>query len=183
MTLHALTVDLEDWHQLLRRRVTGATTPASTHVVADTHRLLDLLDVTGVRATFFVVGMVAESYPELVREVANRRHEVGSHTYNHELIHHLEPGTFRSDVDRSRKQLQDLSGQPVLGFSGAGVLGGGARALSFRARLAAVSGSVAHPLRGPAQPGDRHLEPALAIASQTVHLRTIGRALPSVPGR
>ncbi len=116
MTLHALTVDLEDWHQLLRRRVTGDTTPPSKHVVADTHRVLDLLDETGVRATFFVVGIVAEAYPQLVRDVAARGHEIGSHTYNHDLIHRLDRGAFRADVDRSRKQLQDLSGQPVLGF-------------------------------------------------------------------
>jgi polysaccharide deacetylase family protein (PEP-CTERM system associated) len=116
MTVHALTVDLEDWHQLLHRRVTGTTMPPTRHVVADTHRLLDLLDAASVRATFFVVGMVAEAYPDLVREIAARGHEIGSHTYNHRLIPELDAGRFRADVDRSRRQLQDLTGQPVLGF-------------------------------------------------------------------
>jgi polysaccharide deacetylase family protein (PEP-CTERM system associated) len=116
MTVHALTVDLEDWHQLLRRRVTGDTTPPTRHVVADTQRLLDVLDAATARATFFVVGMVADAYPELVREVAARGHEIGSHSYDHRLIHQLDAARFRADVDRSRKQLQDLTGQPVLGF-------------------------------------------------------------------
>jgi polysaccharide deacetylase family protein (PEP-CTERM system associated) len=116
MTLHGLKVDLEDWHQLLHRRVTGGVRPPTQHVIADTHRLLDLLDERGTRATFFVLGAVAESYPELVREVARRGHEIGSHTYAHELIYRQQPDEFRADVSRSRRQLQDLTGQPVLGF-------------------------------------------------------------------
>jgi polysaccharide deacetylase family protein (PEP-CTERM system associated) len=116
MPLHALTVDLEDWHQLLHRRVTGRVRAPTQHVIADTHRLLDLLDEHAVHATFFVVGAGAESYPELVREVARRGHEIGSHTYAHEPIYRQEPDEFRADVARSRQQLQDLTGQPVLGF-------------------------------------------------------------------
>jgi polysaccharide deacetylase family protein (PEP-CTERM system associated) len=69
-----------------------------------------------VRATFFVVGSVGEAYPELVREVARRGHEIGSHTYGHDLVHRLRPEDFRADVTRSRQQLEDLSGQAVLGF-------------------------------------------------------------------
>ena len=116
VTSHALTVDLEDWHQLLYRRVTGQTIPPARAAVEATHALLQLLDETGVRATFFVVGSVADAYPELVREVAARGHEIGSHTYGHELVYRLEPGAFKADLERSRAQLQELTGQPVLGF-------------------------------------------------------------------
>ena len=115
-TSHALTVDLEDWHQLLHRRVTGETIPPTRAVVEATHALLALLDEAGVRATFFVVGSVADAYPGLVREVAARGHEIGSHTYGHELIYRLEPRAFKADLERSRAQLQELTGQPVLGF-------------------------------------------------------------------
>jgi polysaccharide deacetylase family protein (PEP-CTERM system associated) len=116
MTVHGLTIDLEDWHQLLHRRVTGQTPPPTKHVVDDTYHLLELLDNAGVRATFFVVGMVAEAYPDLVREVAARGHEIGSHSYHHHLLDSVDARHFKADVDRSRKQLQDLTGQPVLGF-------------------------------------------------------------------
>ncbi len=116
MTSHALTVDLEDWHQLLHRRVTGKSIAPTRAAVEATHALLALLDETGVRATFFVVGSVAAAYPELVREVAARGHEIGSHTYGHELIYRLEPRAFKADLERSRAQLQELTGQPVLGF-------------------------------------------------------------------
>lgn len=116
MPVHALTVDLEDWHQLLRQRITGTLLPASTAVVRDTHRLLDLLEETHVRATFFVLGSVAERYPELVRELVRRGHEVGSHTYRHELIYRMTPNTFRRDIIRAKAQLEDLTGQSVIGF-------------------------------------------------------------------
>jgi polysaccharide deacetylase family protein (PEP-CTERM system associated) len=84
--------------------------------VGATHRLFDILDEAGVRATFFVLGNVAEAYPELVREVARRGHEIGSHTRSHELIFRLQPAAFRADMERSHADLQDLTGQPILGF-------------------------------------------------------------------
>ena len=116
MTVHALTIDLEDWHQLMHRRLTGEEIRPTPTVLTTTHRLLDTLDEAEVRATFFVVGNVAETYPELVREVARRGHEVGSHTHSHELIFRMEPSAFKADVQRSLHKLQDLTGQPVLGF-------------------------------------------------------------------
>ena len=116
MTAHALTIDLEDWHQLFHRRLTGERIRPTKAVVGATHRLLDMLDEAGVRATFFVLGNVAEAYPELVREVARRGHELGSHTYSHDLIFRMEPAAFKADVERSLAGLQDLTGQPVLGF-------------------------------------------------------------------
>ena len=116
MTVHALTVDLEDWHQLFRRRLTGEVTPPTPAVVSAAYRLLDVLDEARVRATFFVVGNITDTYPGLVREVARRGHEIGSHTYSHELIFRMQPAAFKADVERSLAGLQDLTGQPILGF-------------------------------------------------------------------
>src|SRR5215210_4603820 len=116
MTVHALTFDLEDWHQLMHRRLTGEEIQPSSTVVTTTHRLLDMLDEAEVRATFFVVGNVAETHPGLVREVVRRGHEVGSHSHSHELIFRMEPAAFKADMERSLAGLQDLTGQPIIGF-------------------------------------------------------------------
>ena len=116
MTVHALTIDLEDWHQLFHRRLTGEEIRPTKAVVGATHRLLDILDEADVRATFFVLGNVAEAHPELVREVARRGHEIGSHTHSHKLIFRLQPAAFRAEMERSHVDLQDLTGQPILGF-------------------------------------------------------------------
>ena len=116
MTVHALTIDLEDWHQLFHRRLTGEEIRPTQAVVSATHRLLDVLDEAGVRATFFVLGNVAKAHPALVREVARRGHEVGSHTHSHDLIFRTEPAAFRADMERSLAGLQDLTDQPIVGF-------------------------------------------------------------------
>jgi len=116
MTVHALTIDLEDWHQLFHKRLTGEVIRPSSSVVGATHRLLGMLDEGGVRATFFVLGNVADAYPGLVREVVQRGHEIGSHTYSHEPIFRMEPAAFKADVERSLARLQDLAGEPVIGF-------------------------------------------------------------------
>lgn len=116
MTSHALTIDLEDWHQLFYRRITGELCKSKRDIVTDVQHLLDLLDELNIRATFFVVGMVAADFPELVRSVAQRGHEIGSHTYHHKLINSMELADFKADIEQSRKQLQDLTGQPILGF-------------------------------------------------------------------
>lgn len=116
MTTHGLTFDLESWHQLVRRRVTGETRAADESVVTMTHRFLDVCDETNTRATFFVVGMLAERHPELVREIAARGHEIASHSYDHRLVSALTRTELRADLERSKKQLEDLTGTPVIGF-------------------------------------------------------------------
>src|SRR5579885_3469712 len=113
---HALTFDLEDWHQHGWRHVCGEWRPPSEAVRRDTYRILDLLDELNVRATFFVVGLLAEGCPELVRDVARRGHEIGTHSHAHHLVHRLDREKFRRDVERSKKYLEDLTGTAVLGF-------------------------------------------------------------------
>jgi polysaccharide deacetylase family protein (PEP-CTERM system associated) len=116
MPFHAFTIDLEDWQQLLVRRITGQFGDPSTATIASTHRLLDLLDQTQVRATFFVVGILAERFPQLVREVHRRGHEIASHSYTHRPIFTLTADEFRGDVRRSIDQLSDLTGVAIRGF-------------------------------------------------------------------
>jgi len=113
---HALTIDLEDWHEGMLRRLTGSIGRVSQTVKTCTHRLLDLLDAHETRATFFVVGNVAEEHPELIREIARRGHEIGSHTHLHLPIYQQTRAEFRDAMDGTVKLLQDLSNQPILGF-------------------------------------------------------------------
>lgn len=79
-------------------------------------RLLDLLDERDVKATFFVLGWLAEREPETVRRIARRGHEIASHGWAHRLVHLLEPEDFRASVRRSRSELEDLCGVPVTGY-------------------------------------------------------------------
>ncbi len=117
--LAAFSTDVEDYFQVEALR---SFCPRSrwesfeTRVEANTGRLLDLLAHLGCRGTFFVLGWTARRHPELVRRIAAMGHEIGSHGFDHELIYNLNPEEFRQDVRRARRLLQDLSGQPVVGY-------------------------------------------------------------------
>lgn len=117
--LNAMTVDVEDYFHVSalassapRERWPGF----ESRVVANTERLLDLFDEAGVKVTCFVLGWVAEHHPALVKTIAARGHEVASHGHWHQLVYDLTPAAFREDVGRSRRLLQDLSGQSVEGY-------------------------------------------------------------------
>jgi polysaccharide deacetylase family protein (PEP-CTERM system associated) len=120
--LNVASVDVEEHFQVsgfesvVRR---DSWTGHESRVEANTLRILDLFDEVGTQATFFVLGWVAERHPELVRRIAGRGHEIASHGYSHRLIYTQTPDEFRDETERSKKLLQDLSGQPVDGYRAA----------------------------------------------------------------
>ena len=117
--INAMTIDVEDYYQVAAFEKIVAPSDWShfeSRVTANTRRFLELLASRNVKATFFVLGFEAERYPELVREIAAEGHEVGSHGYAHQLAYTQSEEVFRDDVTRTRKLLQDLSGQDVLSY-------------------------------------------------------------------
>ena len=101
------TLDLEDHRP---------SPDAPVRYPALTREVLDFLDARDVRGTFFVVGETAEASPDLVREVAARGHEVGLHGWRHQPLTELDPDAFGADVARGKALLEDLTGEPVVGF-------------------------------------------------------------------
>lgn len=116
MTAHGLSFDVEDWHQLESIRVDGAPGPASPSVDGCVDRILALCDEAGVKATFFVLGLLARERPHLVRAIAARGHELASHSVSHRLVHALSPAELRAELSDSRRLLEDLSGTAIVGF-------------------------------------------------------------------
>ena len=119
MESHVLSVDVEDWFQVenYAHAIRRDEWPRCELRVADNvHRLLDLLAGTNARGTFFVLGWVAERLPELVRDIARAGHEIASHGWSHTPIHTLGEAAFFDEVSRSRTLLEQLSGQPVIGY-------------------------------------------------------------------
>lgn len=116
---NAMTIDVEDWHQLAHRKMLGRVVPASSRVVADTELILELLAEHNVRATFFVVGAVAEQFPELVRRIHQQGHEVGTHGYAHRPMAQLDRDEFVADLRRSVRILENIVGEPVWGHRAA----------------------------------------------------------------
>jgi polysaccharide deacetylase family protein (PEP-CTERM system associated) len=85
-------------------------------VETTTHAILEQLAEAGARATFFVVGKLAETHSNLVRAIQEQGHEVASHSWEHLRVHHFDPATFREDLLRSKEALEDVTGTAVVGF-------------------------------------------------------------------
>ena len=115
----ALTVDVEEWYHTcwVPEYVDPARRPDLRGELDRTLPVtLDLLAEHGSRATFFVLGEVAERHPELIRRVARDGHEVASHGWLHLRANERDPEELRADLERSRTFLEDLVGAQVLGF-------------------------------------------------------------------
>ncbi len=82
-------------------------------VVSNTHRMLRLLARHNVRGTFFVLGWIADHYPQLVRDIQRDGHEIASHGYWHRLIYQQTPEEFRTDLRQARDVIQDITGTAV----------------------------------------------------------------------
>lgn len=112
-----LSVDFEDWHQLVRRRIgAGNWQQASPALGRQTQVLLDLLDELGVKATFFILGMAARAHPRLVEAVAGAGHEIGCHGDAHRPVHSQEPAEFAADLRAGREVIETITGQRPVGF-------------------------------------------------------------------
>jgi len=83
-------------------------------------RLLDILDESGTRATFFFLGWLARRHPDLVRETQRRGHEIAAHGYAHRLVYELSESEFHDDARMTRELLEEISGARVLGYRAAG---------------------------------------------------------------
>ena len=118
-----MSVDVEDWFHILEleggyeRSDWGSL---ESRVERNTEGLLELFERLETRATFFIVGWVAWKYPQLVRAIAKAGHEIGSHSFWHEVIPRHDRDTLTADLGRSRRLLEDISGTPVRGFRAPG---------------------------------------------------------------
>ena len=116
---NGLSVDVEEWFQVgaFERVIAKADWDGlDSRVAYNTGKVLDLFGETGVKATFFTLGWVAERNPALIRRIADEGHEVASHGWDHDRVFTMTPDAFRADLKRARIALEDASGQRVTGY-------------------------------------------------------------------
>lgn len=119
---NAFTIDVEDYYQV--EAFAGVVSKSTwgryeSRVERNTRQLLDLLDAHSVKATFFVLGWVAQQQPSLIREIADRGHEIASHGMSHTLVYTQSPAVFREETRRSKALLEDIGQRPVIGYRAA----------------------------------------------------------------
>jgi polysaccharide deacetylase family protein (PEP-CTERM system associated) len=116
-----LTLDIEDWRQSSPEvfSASGASLASSApgaRVLQNTRKLLRILGEHKARATCFVLGSVAEAFPDLVREIQDAGHEIASHGYHHLPVYFRKPEEFKADVARSLECLENVIGKKVRGY-------------------------------------------------------------------
>src|SRR2546425_5810149 len=109
---NVLSFDVEDWPQ----STLDFSLPVTRKVRDNTFRVLDLVAGAGAQATFFVLGLAAQAFPDLVRRICDDGHEVGSHGYSHRPVYGMQPEEFRADLRRSIALIEDAAGLRVLGY-------------------------------------------------------------------
>lgn len=117
--VNAMTVDVEDYFHVaaLAQSIDRSQwNEMEYRAEANTTRLLDLFDESGISATFFVLGWVARRSPQLVREIHRRGHEIASHGMSHKLVYNQTPQEFSDETYESKALLEELIGAPVLGY-------------------------------------------------------------------
>ena len=122
MIKNAMTVDVEDYFQVSAferyiKREEWDNLPC--RVENNTNRILDMFSSTGIKGTFFVLGWVAERYPQLVRRVVKEGHELASHGYNHIRVTEQTAAEFRVDIKKTKALLEDIAGCQVRGYRAA----------------------------------------------------------------
>src|SRR5438876_10904165 len=119
---NALTVDVEDYFHVANLAPNirhESWNSRESRVVGNTQKLLAIFEQFDVRGTFFVLGWVAERYPQLVRDIAARGHEIACHGYSHRLVYEQSPEEFYQETHRAKHLLQDITGSAVLGYRAA----------------------------------------------------------------
>ena len=116
---HFFTVDVEEHFQVSGFEGVVRREDWSRHesrVERNVDSLLDLLASFDTRATFFILGCVAEAHPDMIRRIAEAGHEIASHGHDHRRVIHQTPDEFRTSIRRSREILENIAGTGVLGF-------------------------------------------------------------------
>ena len=113
--INAMTVDLEPWYapQILNKH---HSQEKDDQVEEAVRPILDLLDKYHIKATFFVLGTVAERHPEVIGEIYNKGHEIASHAYSHKVLHELGEREFGLEMEKSVKLLESITGERPIGF-------------------------------------------------------------------
>ncbi|MFC1514713.1 XrtA system polysaccharide deacetylase [Candidatus Omnitrophota bacterium] len=117
---NAFTVDLEDWFCAIGDIFNKPWEECESRIERSTFLLLKILSKHKVKATFFVLGWIAERFPELIKEIDRASHEIASHGYGHGYVSKMTPEEFEEDLKKSLKAISRSTVQQIIGFRAPG---------------------------------------------------------------
>ena len=107
-----LSIDVESWEEAN----IDCQIPTNPSLVRQVDKVLEILAKHNAKATFFILGKVAQTFPEAVKSIVTAGHEVACHSYFHKPIYRQTPEEFKADLLRAKQALESVSGQKVCGF-------------------------------------------------------------------
>lgn len=119
MLINALTVDLEDWYHICGTEdntIPSKWVEYESRVTRNTDKVLSLLMQHDAKATFFVLGCIAEKEPDLIRTIHRQGHEIAIHGYYHQRLFELSRDDFEEDVKKSIAVVEAITGEKVFGY-------------------------------------------------------------------
>ena len=114
-----LSVDVEDWFQVenLKEAINKESWDKNiSRVERNINLILELLNQNNTKATFFILGWIAERHPLLIKNIYKEGHEIACHGYEHELVSKLTQDKFKQDVSLTKNLLEDLIGEEIIGY-------------------------------------------------------------------
>ena len=112
---HGLSIDIEDYYQIIYKDYFGKAIPPSPEVERNTQWILDELNRHGTKATFFTLGNVAQQFPSLIQRIAREGHELAVHGYEHKYISKMSQNEFREELKKAKGIIEDIASCSVLG--------------------------------------------------------------------
>lgn len=119
---NAFTVDVEDYYHVeaFKNVIKKSDwTSYESRVRRNTEVILRIMEESGTKGTFFILGDVATRYPELVKMITAQGHEIASHGMSHTLVYKQSKNIFREETRNSKALLEDLSQKEVIGYRAA----------------------------------------------------------------
>jgi polysaccharide deacetylase family protein (PEP-CTERM system associated) len=117
--LNALTFDIEDYYQVeaFKDFITFEEwSRYPSRVVENTRKITAILDEQNVKATFFILGWIAERFPDMVKQLADNGHEIATHGYSHQMVYTQTKAAFEEDLVKSIEVLENISGKKIIGY-------------------------------------------------------------------
>src|SRR6516165_6925673 len=116
---NTITIDLEDYYQVSAFNDTDIPRQWGSfpsRIENSTAKLLSILDEHGAKDTFFTLGWVAKRFSRLIKEIAERGHEIACHSHTHRYVFSMNPQAFREDALQAKRVLEDLVGRAIYGY-------------------------------------------------------------------
>ena len=114
--MNILTFDIEDYycHDNYSQNFNWDDFPV--RIYEPLYKMLDVLDENNTKGTFFCLGWLANHHPDVIKEIAKRGHEIGCHSYQHQLAYRFDRNGFKEDIYKAKSLIENLIGQEVISF-------------------------------------------------------------------